>query len=85
MGFEGTGVYYKANTSDDKLPEYDPRSGDHLWIVIGTWKVNPKNLKEGGILDRENILGIMGPGCFFCEKPYTTLLDSRRCKGEPQS
>lgn len=84
--FHHTGSGYYYDPVKNKIPEYDPRSGEHLWVAIATWKVNPKNFNAGEVfLDRENIIGVMGPGCFFCEEPYTPLLATRRCKGDPPS
>jgi hypothetical protein len=71
----------------DRIPPFDPRTGDHLWIIITTYKANPGQWDDPThtpMLDRENLICVSGPGCFYCEQPYSTLLASRRCKGKPQ-
>lgn len=73
----------------DRIPDYDPRSGDHLWTITGAWRIDPARWTSPDptvlpMLDAENLLSIAGPGCFYCEQYYTPLLASRRCKGEPR-
>lgn len=71
----------------DKTPEYDVRTGDHLWIVATMYRVTPENWGDKThtpMLDSENLLTIQGPGCFYCEQPWSPLLASRRCKGDPR-
>jgi hypothetical protein len=36
------------------------------------------------MLDQENLLTIVGPGCFYCEQPWSPRLARRRCPGEPR-
>lgn len=71
----------------DRIPPFDPRTGDHLWTVVTAYRVEPAGFADPTatpMLDRENLLSVAGPGCFYCEQPYTPLLASRRCKGEPR-
>lgn len=71
----------------DRLPAYDPRSGEHLWIVGVVYRVDPAKFRDPTatpILDNENLLLVPPPGCFWCEQSYTELLATRRCKGEPR-
>lgn len=75
------------NTDFDRIPPFDPRSGEHLWIVTTAHKVNPAVWTEAShtpMLDRETLLSVAGPGCYYCEKVYTPLLATRRCTGEPK-
>jgi len=58
------------------LPERKP--GEHMWIVLTMYRVNP--VADRYDLDRENLLTIEGPGCYWCEQPYTAELASRPCK-----
>lgn len=70
----------------DRVPEFDPRSGEHLWIMTACWKINPAKWTEGSEevhLDTENMVALAGPGCFYCEKVYEPILKHRRCKGKP--
>lgn len=73
----------------DRIPEYDPRSGDHLWIMTTAYRVDPQRLTDPdagpGLLGQENLLLLSGPGCYYCEQPYTPRLLHRRCPGEPAS
>lgn len=73
----------------DRIPDYDPRTGNHLWIVTSVYQVDPQQWRSDDptvtpMLDHENLLSVAGPGCFYCEQVYTPLLATRRCKGEPR-
>jgi hypothetical protein len=73
-------------TMVNRLPDFDPRTGDHLWMVLAGFRVTPDQWQDKThmpMLDRENLLTITVPGCYYCEQPWTKLLASRRCKGEP--
>jgi hypothetical protein len=85
MHIKHTGVHVKIEGPVRQIPEYDPHSAEHLWVVLPMYRVDPKNLTDGetGYLDRENLLTIEGPGCYYCEKPYTKNLLMRRCTGNP--
>jgi hypothetical protein len=73
----------------DRIPDYDPRSGDHLWVITTAFRVDPARWSSPDptvtpMLDHENLLSVAGPGCFYCEQVYTSLLATRRCKGDPR-
>jgi hypothetical protein len=83
-----TGVQVRVDPLD-RIPAYDPRSGEHLWIVTGAWKVNPEQWHSPDpnvtpLLDSENLLSVAGPGCYWCEAYYSPTLATRRCPGEPR-
>jgi len=83
----GDGQLIDPTTVVDKVPDFDPRTGDHLWTVITMYRVNPDQWQDAThtpMLDRENLLTITVPGCYYCEKPWTKLLATRRCKGDPR-
>jgi hypothetical protein len=79
--WRSTGYRQRVPGNFDRVPEYDPRSGDHLWAVFSMYRVNPQ--AEEPMLDVENLLTVQGPGCYFCEEPYTPRLSKRRCPGKP--
>lgn len=83
MVYSYMGAHVEVPGHVDRIPEFDPRTGDHLWVMVATWKFDPEKAKAGetGLLDHENMLGLGGPGCYFCEKPYSEPLKLRRCKG----
>lgn len=87
--FRGTGFVQEVPGHIDRVPEYDRRSGDHLWTVTCMYGVDPTMFIAGGggdgpaLLDMENLLITAGPGCFYCEKTYTPQLALRRCTGHP--
>lgn len=87
INWTGTGETQLAAGQVDRLPDFDPRTGDHCWVMMAAWKVDPVKLiaqPDGpGLLDTENLLALNGPGCFFCERVYTPRLAERRCKGKP--
>ena len=81
-----TGFTERIDNVEDKFPEFDPRSGNHFWIMTGAWKCDPKAIlanKEPALLDHENLLGVLGPGCWFCQKEYNPTEAMRRCTGPP--
>lgn len=68
------------------IPDFDPRTGDHLWMVVAVYRcADPATVASGQTvhMDAENLLSIEGPGCFHCEQPWTERLAQRRCKGRP--
>lgn len=66
-----------------------PVPGQHLWTLIGMWRIDPATLAASGptaapvLLDHENLVSIEGPGCFWCEQPYSPDLAAEPCAGEP--
>jgi hypothetical protein len=77
-----TGEYVKYTGQVDRIPEFNPRSGDHLWTWAVMYRASPE--AETPMLDTENLLLITGPGCFYCEQVYSKRLAMRRCSGHPQ-
>jgi hypothetical protein len=79
-----TGFTEKIDNFENTYPVFDPRSGEHLWVVVGMWKCDPEKMTTGGtaILDHENLLNVSVPGCYHCEEPYSPRLAIRRCKGD---
>lgn len=69
-----------------RLPEWDPRTGDHFWSVITTYRVNPRQWADPNalpVLDHESLINITPVFCLHCEQTYTERLGNRRCTGEP--
>ena len=54
--------------------------GRHLWIVVSMHGVQPRPKGEYH-LDTENLLTIEGPGCYWCEQPWSPELMNRSCRG----
>lgn len=67
------------------LPDIAP--GQHLWMVIGMWRItDPAATRDpdGEVhLDLENLMTLEGPGCFVCEEPYSPEVAARPCPGDP--
>lgn len=81
--WRGTGQTQYVDPSDyNRTPEFDPRTGDHLWIILSTYRWGGPTV-ERPTLDTENLLAVVGPGCYFCEQRWTEHLSKRRCKGRP--
>ena len=59
------------------------RPGEHLWVITGAWLLaDPERpFRETTILDMENMLGLSGPGCYKCEKPWSRRLARQPCTG----
>jgi len=65
----------------DRVPDFDPRSGAHLWTWGVVFRATPG--VETPMLDTENLLLITGPVCYYCEQPYSERVAMRRCSGDP--
>lgn len=82
--WNSTGHHEETPGRLDNVPEFDPRSGDHLWTVSTMYRVDPElfaDKQHTPMLDHETLLLVVGPGCFYCEKVYSKLIASRRCGG----
>lgn len=81
VGVSSTGFIQKAEPVD-KVPDFDPRSGDHYWVFTTMYKVDPEKMMEGEeLLDMKNLVLTVGPGCFHCEEIYTPYIAKRHCRG----
>jgi hypothetical protein len=79
-----TGFTERIEDTRHKIPEFDFRTGDHFWIMITSYKVDPVKAMQGEqLMDHESLVSVAGPCCYYCELPYTKTLASRRCKGHP--
>jgi hypothetical protein len=81
-----TGHQQEIPGAIDRIPDFDPRTGDHLWSVATMYRVQPATWLDKAVtphLDMENLLTVQGPFCFYCEQPYSQRLATRRCKGRP--
>lgn len=85
MRTTSTGFTERIDNFEGRIPDYDPRSGDHFWVITGAWRCDPAKSwgADGTLLDHESLVLINPPGCFHCEHLYTAQLASRRCKGHP--
>lgn len=64
------------------LPRLIP--GVHLWVMVASWQVNPEAMFAEGaqtFMDLENMLSVDGPGCLWCERPWTPTLAASYCPG----
>lgn len=66
----------------DKLPDFEPATGDHLWSIGTLYRWGGPHVEQP-TLDAENLLAISSPGCYFCEQMYTERLAGQRCPGQP--
>jgi hypothetical protein len=82
----GAGQYQPpaTQTMEARLLAAD-RPGEHLWIMTAGWLLgDPASAHRDDVikyLDRENLVVLVGPGCFKCERPYSAQLAKRRCLG----
>lgn len=77
-----TDIHINVQGNVGKIPDFDPRIGSHLWMLTAIYKWIPKPLDEQIMLDHENLLEIIGPGCFYCGELYDKRIAKRRCKGD---
>lgn len=70
----------------DRIPDYDPRSGEHYWTMFAVYRISPETMGTDGpvLLDRENLVHLGSRGCFHCEQAYSPRLLHRRCPGQPR-
>lgn len=52
--------------------------GKHEWIMIASFRTADP-ISTQFLLDLENLISINGPGCLWCEEPYSALLAARWC------
>lgn len=86
----GTGFQQEVSGRVYRIPEFDPRTGDHFWILPVTYRItDPKRWydsaqpNESRQLDLENLVLVTEIGCWYCEEPWSKRLGDRRCKGHP--
>ena len=53
--------------------------GQHLWVSVAMYRTQPGQDKL--ILDKENLLTIEGPGCYWCGETWRPGLEKSECKG----
>jgi hypothetical protein len=72
----------------DRIPPYDPRAGTHYWIMMVAYRlIDPGRMFRQGDsvwFDRENLVLVSYPGCYYCEQVYSPRLEQRRCPGDPR-
>lgn len=81
---DSTDNYHRARGGFDRIPKYDPRSAEHLWIVATLYRVVPPDSREDAgptYLDSENLVHVSPVGCYHCEQAYAPNLRRRRCPG----
>ncbi len=64
-----------------RIPKYNPETQEHLWVMHGTWQINT-NTEGDLVLDHENMISLLGPGCFYCVKIYSEEVAAMKCEGE---
>jgi hypothetical protein len=67
------------------IPPYDPRSGNHYYVVCAAYAMDPSIYKHGErhVLDHETLVMVDGPVCWYCNAPYDRRYPIRRCTGKP--
>ncbi len=81
IGLNSTGFYEHISTQT-RIPDFDPRSANHFWMIIVSFAVNnPEQLiKTGqGLLDHENIAQVTPIICAYCAVEYSKRENFRRC------
>jgi hypothetical protein len=76
-----TGLGMSVEAAHRHHASIDWQPGQHLWTVLGMWKVRPEH--DQFLLDTENLLTIEGPGCYVCEQEYTPERAAQPCPGDP--
>jgi len=86
----GTGFVQQVREGGvDRIPPFDPRTGEHYWVFPITYHIaDPRKFygdqSDGPpLLDLETLVQASCIGCWHCEQPWSERLASRRCKGRP--
>lgn len=77
-----TGHVVESPGEVDRIPDYDPRTGAHLWVVAPMFRINAELLDDMTNvphLDQENLIYISPVFCYWCEQPFARRLLTRRC------
>lgn len=75
----GTGSLIHT-TLVDRIPE--KIAGEHLWVALGMWRVNPTKMEH--LLDLENMVSLGSSGCYWCEQVYHPRLLEEPCPGSTE-
>jgi hypothetical protein len=76
----GTGQIVMVPGEVNRIPDFDPRTGEHLWTMITMYRWGGPQVEQH-TLDQENLLALEGPGCYYCAEPYSDYTAKRRCSG----
>lgn len=60
-----------------------PGPGQHLWTILGVWRVTAPDPRRQVHLDTENLLSLEGPGCYVCEQLWSPAVAAAPCPGDP--
>lgn len=81
--FTGTGIHVEAlgkyHVSEDRFPPQKP--GEHLWNLIAMFRIANPEAGARYDLDIENLVTIEGPGCYWCETPFSPEVAAKPCRG----
>lgn len=72
-----------APFSFSRIPKYNPGRPEHLWVVLGAWRVDPASPIEA--LATAGLVRLVGPGCYHCEKPWAAEREPTACPGRPST
>lgn len=65
----------------DQMPDKVP--GEHLWVAMGAFRVEPGEDAHRYELSAGNVLSVQGPGCFWCERLWGPATAAAPCPGHP--
>lgn len=83
IAVHGSGIYTETDQMH-KIPDFDSTKREHYWLMIASFHVKPEIWKpeDRANLDMENLVSLVGPGCFYCESSYSAELASKPCAGD---
>ena len=84
--WRSTGFSQDIDPAGRSIPDYDPRSSEHYWVVASVYNVNPTLWTDDNhtpMLDSESLRYISPAFCYHCEEPFTPHLSALRCAGGP--
>lgn len=87
LNIGGNILYHSGGISQEAVHKHhsagwpEPEPGKHLWTVTGVWRIADPSVARYN-LDIENLVTIEGPGCLWCEEPWTAEGAAALCPGD---
>lgn len=65
------------------IPDYNPETREHYWVFIVCFEVTKESLnKKVFTFSDSNIVFLRAtPQCFYCDLPYSDVVDAFPCLG----
>jgi hypothetical protein len=67
-----------------RVPVFDPGKREHFWVVQLTYHLVADAIRPDHVplLDRENLVNVSPPMCWYCEREHSRKLAALPCPGD---